>query len=68
MDDKITPPTIHRMEGELMLCDPEKTDQTRDVESWRIFKIMAELVDGFQLLRKYRLAATFFGSARTSLD
>jgi len=68
MDDKITPPTIHRMEGELMVCDPEKTDQTRDIESWRIFKIMAEFVDGFQLLRKYRLAATFFGSARSNLD
>lgn len=33
-------------------------------ESWRIFKIMAEFVSGFELLRKYGLAATFFGSAR----
>ncbi len=35
------------------------------VESWRVFRIMAEFVDGFELLRKYGLAATFFGSART---
>ncbi len=64
----IVPPTIHRMEGELKVCDPVKVDHTRDMESWRIFKIMAELVDGFDLLRKYKLAATFFGSARTHLD
>ncbi|MEK9176849.1 MAG: TIGR00730 family Rossman fold protein, partial [Patescibacteria group bacterium] len=68
-DEKsMKPPTIHRMEGELKVCDPAKTDRTHDVESWRIFKIMAEFVDGFNLLRKYRLAATFFGSARTHLD
>lgn len=35
------------------------------IQSWRIFRIMAEFVAGFELLRKYGLAATFFGSART---
>ncbi len=40
-------------------------DPTGDaVESWRIFRIMAELVSGFELLRKHGLAATFFGTAR----
>lgn len=34
------------------------------VESWRVFRIMAEFVAGFELLRKYGLAATIFGSAR----
>ncbi len=34
------------------------------VESWRIFRIMSEFVSGFELLRKYGLAATFFGTAR----
>jgi uncharacterized protein (TIGR00730 family) len=34
------------------------------VESWRVFRIMAEFVAGFELLRKYGLAATVFGSAR----
>lgn len=34
------------------------------LESWRVFKIMAEFVEGFELLSKYGLAASFFGSAR----
>jgi uncharacterized protein (TIGR00730 family) len=38
------------------------------VTSWRIFRIMAEFVSGFEMLRKYRLAATIFGSARSLPD
>lgn len=34
------------------------------VQSWRVFRIMSEFVDGFETLRKYSTAATFFGSAR----
>lgn len=34
------------------------------IESWRVFRIMSEFVNGFELLRKYGLAATFWGSAR----
>ncbi len=61
----VNPPGEHRMEGELRVCDPKKTDHTKDIESWRLFKIMAEFVEGFEILRKYNLSATFFGSART---
>lgn len=59
-------PEEHRMEKELRVCDPERTDRTQDMESWRILRIMAELVEGFDLLRQYRLAATFFGSSRAT--
>ncbi|MDP3402593.1 MAG: TIGR00730 family Rossman fold protein [bacterium] len=45
-----------------LVCKPTQ------IESWRVFKIMAEFVDGFDLLKKYGLAATFFGSVRTQPD
>lgn len=35
------------------------------VQSWRIFRIMSEFVQGFEVLRKHGLAATVYGSART---
>ena len=34
------------------------------IQSWRIFRIMSEFVSGFELLRRYGLAATFMGTAR----
>lgn len=47
---------------EPLVCKP------RELEPWRVFKIMSEFVEGFELIQKYALAATFFGSTRTSLD
>lgn len=52
-----------RVESELL--DGRENDT---ISSWRIFKIMAEFVNGFELLRKYGLAASVFGSARTTPD
>ena len=34
------------------------------VSPWRIFKIMAEFVNGFDFLSRYDLAASFFGTSR----
>ena len=39
-------------------------DYTRE-EPWRIFRIMAELVDSFELMSKQGPLVTIFGSART---
>jgi hypothetical protein len=39
-----------------------------EVSPWRIFKIMAEFVAGFEFLQKYDKAATFFGTARCSFE
>lgn len=44
-----------------LVCKPAK------IEPWRIFQIMSEFADGFEVLQKYGLAATFFGSARCAM-
>jgi uncharacterized protein (TIGR00730 family) len=49
------------------LLDPNSTSGDA-VQSWRVFRIMSEFVQGFELLREHGLAATFWGSARTHPD
>jgi len=49
------------------LLDPKGADGDA-VQSWRVFRIMSEFVQGFELLREHGLAATFWGSARTLPD
>lgn len=39
-----------------------------DQDSWRIFRIMSEFVDGFEMLANLGPAVTVFGSARTKPD
>jgi uncharacterized protein (TIGR00730 family) len=47
---------------EPLVCKPQQ------IESWRVFKIMSEFVEGFEVLRKYGLGATFFGTARPTFE
>lgn len=35
-----------------------------EIDSWRVFKIMAEFVKGFEFLSQFERSVTFFGSAR----
>lgn len=43
-------------------------DEINIAESWRLFRIMAEFVDGFEALGKLGKSITIFGSARTKPD
>jgi len=45
-----------------------KTDTFGGSDSWRVFRIMAEFVEGFETLAKIGPAVTIFGSARTKPD
>ena len=40
-------------------------DQIKPQESWRVFRIMAEFVDGIETLSSLEPAVTIFGSARS---
>lgn len=55
-----------RIEDELL--NPNGKSNGDAVQSWRVFRIMSEFVQGFELLREHNLAATFWGSARTKPD
>lgn len=53
------PPHNQRIVTDLLAND-------KDLDhSWRIFNIIAEFVQGFDMLRRYGSAVTFMGSART---
>jgi uncharacterized protein (TIGR00730 family) len=47
---------------EPLVCKP------REIEPWRVFKIMSEFVEGFDLLKKYGTAVTFFGSTQRTFE
>ena len=62
---KSVTPYVCRLETELL--NPKGVDGDA-VQSWRVFRIMSEFVQGFELLRDTGLAATFWGSARLRPD
>lgn len=52
------------MEDEPLVCRLTTELLRPSDQSWRLFSIMSEFVNGFNLLRKLGPAATFWGSAR----
>ena len=45
---------------------PKSWNEIKTTDSWQIFKIMSEFVEGFQKLAKIGPCVTIFGSARTN--
>jgi uncharacterized protein (TIGR00730 family) len=66
-------PTLNRLKGEVptedekLLSRDVEAKPPRDVtqDSWRVFRIMGEFVEGFDTLARLGPAVSIFGSART---
>ena len=43
-------------------------DHGKEISSWRIFKIIGEFVNGYEFLKKYKLAASIFGTSRLGFN
>jgi uncharacterized protein (TIGR00730 family) len=55
-------------DDEVLLRSPEPEDEYKTSDSWRVFRIMGEFVDGFDNLAAITKGVSIFGSARTSED
>lgn len=58
----------HVTEDEALLRSPEPSDQFKSSDSWRVFRIMSEFVNGFDALATITRGVSIFGSARTKED
>ncbi len=47
---------------------PKTWNETKTHDSWAVFKVMAEMVEGFEKLAKIGPCVSIFGSARTKMD
>ena len=52
-------------DDEILLRSPEPEDKFKSSDSWRVFRIMSEFVEGFDELATITRGVSIFGSART---
>lgn len=55
-------------QDEQLLETPKKTDAFTHTDTWRVFRIMGEFVEGFDDLATITRGVSIFGSARTTED
>ena len=55
----------HLTDDEVLLRSPELEDEYKTSDSWRVFRIMGEFVNGFDHLATITKGVSIFGSART---
>ena len=55
-------------DDEILLRSPEPADDYTTSDSWRVFRIMSEFVNGFDNLATITRGVSVFGSARTRED
>lgn len=55
-------------DDEILLRSPEPADTFKSSDSWRVFRIMSEFVEGFDELATITRGVSIFGSARTKED
>jgi uncharacterized protein (TIGR00730 family) len=55
-------------EDQVLLRSPEPEDTFKSSDSWRVFRIMSEFVEGFDELATITRGVSVFGSARTPED
>jgi uncharacterized protein (TIGR00730 family) len=53
---------------EILLRSPDQKDDIQSSDSWRVFRIMGEIVNGFDSLGSISNGISVFGSARTRED
>ena len=56
------------MKNALPSSDPKAWARLKGENSWTMFKVIAELVDGFETLNRFGPCISIFGSARTKPD
>src|SRR4051795_7791994 len=62
---EVLPGYWHQTDDEVLLRSPEPEDEYKASDSWRVFRIMGEFVDGFDNLATVTRGVSVFGSART---
>lgn len=55
-------------DDEVLLRSPNPEDEYKTSDSWRVFRIMGEFVNGFDSLATITRGVSIFGSARTGED